>query len=215
VLIWRPSLRQSEAGFSLPVDEPAEWDLLVRLALTGVLFSIGLGMLAQAGQIAGSELVLPWAPEMGLLLTGTRLGVIWLTRLLLTCISLWLAVSRSSAWKSWGLFGLGLALLLTESLTSHAASESRPFLPVLVDWVHLVVMCLWVGGLAYFVTGLRQTRQVGGEQRTALTSLLIVHFSTLALTCVGLLGISGVYSAILRIGSLPPFSIHLMVRRCC
>jgi copper transport protein len=33
--------------------------------------------------------------------------------------------------------------------------------------------------------------------------VLIIHFSTLALICVGLLGISGVYSAILRIGSLP------------
>ena len=82
----------------------------------------------------------------------------------------------------------GLALLLAESLTSHAFSEPHPFLPVLADWVHLVMMSVWVGGLAYFVAGLREIRQVEGKPRTALTSRLIVHFSTLALICVGLLG---------------------------
>jgi copper transport protein len=74
-------------------------------------------------------------------------------------------------------------------------------LPSLDDWLHLVVVSIWIGGLAYFVTGMRVVHQVEGVLRTRLTSLLIVRFSTLALSCVGLLGLTGLYSAILRVGS--------------
>ena len=50
------------------------------IGLGGVLLAILLGLLAQAGQATGAELALPWAPAMVMLLSTTRLGLIWLAQ---------------------------------------------------------------------------------------------------------------------------------------
>ena len=96
---------------------------------------------------------------------------------------------------------MSLALLLTVSLTSHAATEAYPTLPVVDDWVHLIGMTFWLGGLAYLFTGLRQFSGLEGEVRTRLTSFLMMRFSAMALVSVGLIGMTGIYSAYLRVGS--------------
>ena len=106
------------------------------------------------------------------------------------------------AWKAWAGFAVSLALLLTVSLTSHAATEAHPTLPVIDDWIHLIGMTFWFGGLAYLFTGLRQFSGLEGKLRTRLTSLLMIRFSAMALVSVGLIGITGLYSAYLRVGSL-------------
>ena len=97
---------------------------------------------------------------------------------------------------------LGLALLLTVSLTSHAATEAHPVLPVLDDWIHLIGMTFWFGGLVYLLTGLRQLRELDDATRTRLTSRLASRFSSMALVSVALIGVTGLYSALLRIGSI-------------
>ena len=63
--------------------QPPIWSRLYRLGLIGLLLAIGLGILAQGGQTTGKELSIPWNLELGRMLTETRLGVIWLARLVL------------------------------------------------------------------------------------------------------------------------------------
>jgi copper transport protein len=46
------------------------------------------------------------------------------------------------------------------------------------------------------------TRKLDSESRTRLTSVLIPHFTILAMTSVGVLTITGVYAALLHIGTL-------------
>ena len=198
-LVWEPALRaRASAAMKPPV-----WTTLYRVGLIGALIAIGLGMLAQAGQTTGSEVAPPWNPEMGRILIETRLGIIWLSRLGLAMLSVWLAGRNELPLRDWSGFLANLALLFTVTLTSHAATEAEPLVPILADWLHLVGMAFWLGGLAYFLTGIRHLRGLDGTLRTNLTSLLTARFSVHAVIFVGLIGLTGYYSATLRVGSLP------------
>ena len=125
--------------------------------------------------------------DIGQILLETRLGLIWLVRLVLALLCGWLVLSRPRPWKPWAAFGVTLLLLFTLSLTSHSAAEPQPLLPVLADWLHLAAVSLWIGGLVFFVPAVRQIRRMDGVQQTRLTSLMILRFSALALTCVGVI----------------------------
>lgn len=104
--------------------------------------------------------------------------------------------------NQWLIAGVSLLLLLTISLGSHAATEATPFLPVLTDWLHLIAASAWIGGLLAFVTALWAVRGFDTSLRTQLAAGLISRFSALALLSVGLLILSGLYAAVLRIGTL-------------
>ncbi|HKG52760.1 MAG TPA: copper resistance protein CopC [Anaerolineales bacterium] len=198
-LVWNPTIKTS-TNESL---QPVIWSMFYRIGLIGVLISIGIGILAQAGQSTGSELAFPWDLVMGRMLTETRLGVIWLARLGLAMLSVWVYSRNASPLRDWSGFAANLALLFTVTLTSHAATEARPLLPMLADWIHLIGMTFWLGGLIYFFTGLRHIQQLDGQVRTKLTSTLASQFSINALIFVGLIGLTGFYSAYLRVGSWP------------
>jgi copper transport protein len=201
-LVWGPMLKS--AGERLPdaAREPAIWDTFPKIALIGLFVGLALSVLSQAGQATGRELALPWAPETSRVVIDTRLGIIWLARLGMALISIWLVMSSRSKLKLWAGFGTGLALLLSISLTSHAATESRPFLPILSDWIHLIGMTFWLGGLPYLLTGLRELRRLGNIEQTKLASVCIERFSLMALVSVGVIGVTGLYAAYLRVGSI-------------
>jgi copper transport protein len=196
-LVWEPAVRPNNRD----MVKPPVWDAFYRLGLMGMLIAIGVGMLAQGGQSTGSELAAPWNPELGRILMETRLGVIWLARLALVMLAVLLAGQRESPLRDWGSFAINLALLFTVTLTSHAATEPRPFLPMLGDWLHLLGMAFWLGGLVYFFTAVRHLHQLEGGLRTQLTSFLAGRFSVNAMLFVGLIGLTGFYSAYLRVGS--------------
>lgn len=195
-LIWEPALKSNLND----VVRPAVWKTLYRFALIGVLLAIGIGILSQAGQTTGKELSLPWDPELGRILTETRLGVIWLARLGLALLAVWLAGRNESPTNDWFGFGVNLALLFTVTLTSHAATEAKPLLAILVDWIHLIGMTFWLGGIVYLFTGIRQLQALDDQLRTQRTSLLTRQFSANALVIVAIIGLTGFYSAYLRVG---------------
>jgi copper transport protein len=195
-LIWEPTSKANPNDAGTPIV----WRTFYRIGLIGVLLSIGIGILSQAGQTTGNELSFPWDPEVGRILTETRLGLIWLGRLALALFAVWLYMNKESYWKNWLGFIVNLGLFLTVTLTSHAATEGKPLLPILDDWIHLIGMAFWLGGLVYLFTGIRQLQQLEGGLRTQLTSLLTKRFSTNALFFVSLIGITGFYSAYLRVG---------------
>ncbi len=111
-------------------------------------------------------------------------------------------MGRPAAWKTWLGYATALALMLSVSLTSHAATEAQPLLPVIDDWVHILGMTVWLGGLAYLLTGLRAIVRLEARLRTRLTSLSMGRFSGMALVSVGAIGITGLFSASLRVGTL-------------
>jgi copper transport protein len=201
-LVWQPALKSDAGDLPAAVLHPGIWDRLALIGLVGAVVAIILGLLSQAGQATGVELALPWAPSMLVLLSSTRLGLIWLIRLALALLAIWFAMGRTSAWKDWLGYAAGLALMLSVSLTSHAATEAQPLLPVIDDWVHIIGMTVWLGGLAYLLAGLRALVPLDSRLRTRLTSLSMGRFSNMALASVGAIGITGLFSASLRVGTL-------------
>lgn len=199
--IWSPVLKRSQNETDSVRGEPGVWNRLYRAGLIGLLLSIGSGILAQAGQSTGAELGLPWSLETGRMLIETRLGLIWLARLGLAMLAVWLSARKPYVLREWGGFIVSLVLLLTLTLTSHAATEARPFFPILADWIHLIGMTFWLGGIAYLFTGVRHLRLLNVWLRTRLTSLLMRRFSNHALVVVALIGLTGIYSAVQRVGA--------------
>lgn len=208
-LVWNPALKPGKDDMFAGVREPAIWRTIYRVGW--IVFALGMiiALLSQAGEASGSELAVPWSAEAGVVLTGSRLGLAWLARLGLLVAGVWLTESQPRPWKNAARFLVALALLLTMSLISHAATEARPFLPVTADWLHLLGMCVWFGGLAYLFTGLRALHQVDGQLRTGLVSATVTRFSLMALSSVAVIGATGLYAAYLRVGSLEALNTTL------
>jgi len=110
--------------------------------------------------------------------------------------------SRAAARKGVGRFVVGLLLLLSISLSSHAATEPEPLLPVAADWLHLIGMAFWFAGLAHLIIALMVLREAQAASRTRVASEAARRFSLMALPSVAVLGVTGLYSAYLRLGSL-------------
>ena len=62
-LIWKPAFKSAGKELSGEDYEPGSWKRLVEFALLGLFVALGLSILSEAGQAAGHELALPWAPE--------------------------------------------------------------------------------------------------------------------------------------------------------
>lgn len=203
MVIWNPALQKEQAALTPAMLEPPVWRTITQFAWIAFLLGLLLSLLSQAGQASGSEMAWPWSPETSLVLMGSRLGLVWLLRLALTIIGIWLLLTPSTPpWKRWLDLTVRLALLLTVSLASHAATEIRPFLPILADWLHLLGMCLWFGGLVYLLAGLYKLHALEGALRTSLIAASMGRFSVMAMISVVVLGLTGFYAAMLRVGSL-------------
>lgn len=200
VQVWQPAVRLSLAPAGALPDKVL-WRRMAKIALAGLLLAGVIWLLAQAGQAAGRVLAFPWEPELWRVLLTTRFGALWLVRLGLTLVLLRLLLTDPGRGALWLAFGVGLLLLLTISLGSHAAAEPEPVLPLLADWLHLLVAAVWVGGLAHFVAGLILSRRLDPAGRTRLAAQLIPRFSALALVSVAVLVLTGVYASLLHVGS--------------
>jgi copper transport protein len=142
---------------------------------------------------------------LGQALSDTRAGYVWLARLglgLLTAIAATLAtwLRQPAYWLVAA--GIGSALLVTLTLSSHAAAEEG-ILPFLADWLHVVAASLWMGGLLGFpLVLLGPLRAMLPKQRAKLRWRLVHRFSKMATLAVMILVGTGVYAALLHVPSV-------------
>ncbi len=199
VLVWQPAHRaiESEVDLHSPL-----FTRLPSIALIVLIIANIFGLLVQAGQAAGTEFEAPWSLATYGVLFTTRFGALWIARTLLALLLAGLLLQNVTKRDRSIALPISLLLLLTISLGSHAASEPQPTLPVIADWLHLFAASIWIGGLIHFVIGLWITRQLDQSYRTRLIAQLIPRFSKLALISVVTLSLTGLYSAILRVGSI-------------
>jgi len=147
------------------------------------------------------------------MLFDTNWGQLWLARMTLTlalAACLWLAsrsVKNGSAYKSGSanlytpyeaaIGALGLLILLTFSLASHAAATDEISLAATFnDYVHLLAAVIWVGGLFYFAPALPLiSRDLSPKQQKTLLAAMVPRFSILGITSVVVMAVSGLYSA--------------------
>jgi copper transport protein len=201
-------------------------------ALLLLLVATAAAVALQAAKVGGEGLGGLDAALLSDFLLRTRAGAIWLTRLLIPVVALMLLAplliaafrrddarpaaddeddaapprpANAGAPPSGPLaFGiaLGLAYLLTISLISHSAAVGFwvPF-NVGMDWLHLIAMALWVGGILGLVLTAPLVGDLGVAARPVLGHL-VARFSTIGLASVAILGVTGLYSSWLHVGSL-------------
>src|SRR5690606_37029750 len=148
----------------------------------------------------------------GTLLFDTRGGILILARLTLALLALALLL-RPGRMAAWGGWLAGAAALLAVSFSSHAAARPEAALPILADWLHLLGAAHWAGGLAAFLLALGG---LPGERRAAAAALL-PRFSVVAIASVAVLAGTGLYSAVLWVGTLEgltsaPYGLTLAVK---
>ncbi len=106
----------------------------------------------------------------------------------------------------WGVAGLGAAVLLTNSLVSHAAGVAGwAWLAIAGDWLHLLSTATWIGGLLAMASGLAVAIPAllpGSGDRTRLLASLIPAFSQVAILSVMVLLVTGTFQAALHLGDL-------------
>ncbi len=103
------------------------------------------------------------------------------------------ALARSRVGTAWAA-ALALVALLPLALAGHAAGSADHGTAVTALAVHLVAVALWAGGLA----GLALLRRLLGDALPVVAQ----RFSAVALWCFVAVGLSGVLSASVRMGSL-------------
>ncbi len=211
VLIVEPTAEErGRAGEALWRTVGNRFARIGAVAACLLVLALGLDLLTEVSTVAGSDLVgALQRNDLALtLLTSTRYGFAWTVKLLAAVLLMammlfiWVLSRRGGS----GLWEIALAggslLLLAESLSSHAAAYAadRVFgvpLPVVSDWLHLVMASAWAGGLAYMALALFPAFRVAGlsaEERKAFLGKSVPRFSRLAILSVVTLAVTGTYN---------------------
>ncbi|MFZ0547465.1 MAG: copper resistance protein CopC [Candidatus Promineifilaceae bacterium] len=198
LMIWEPAVRLSGIGRDL---EP-RWSWIPHVGILVLLTASIFWLLLQGGHAAGAEFAAPWNPVVGQVLFTTRFGMAWIGRILLGMALLLYLPKAKSRRERWISLGIGVLLLFTVSFGSHGAAQPNPIFPILADLIHLTAASVWIGGLLYFLIGLRAVRELDGTERPKLTAVLIPRFSALGLTSVATLTLTGLYASLLHVGTI-------------
>jgi copper transport protein len=197
LLVWTPT----HPGEAISDRLQPRWKVLRTVGLIAFICGNILAIMAQAGRTTGSELAAPWSAELADLLITTRGGVLILARLFLGVALVRLLLGRPVRYGLWLAFALSILILLTISLSSHSAALEANIIPVVLDWIHLIGAGIWIGGLMSFVTVVWSLRGHDTAEGAELISRLIPRFSKVAIPVVALLGLTGIYSALVNVGS--------------
>jgi copper transport protein len=142
---------------------------VLKVAVWGAACSLVMSLAALAWQMVKIRGVSSsqsgwWSVAEPILLHG-RWAVLWWTRILLLLTILIAVLAMRSGASREGIRPTGrllgsivtasvFAYALVWALGSHAASVPSPTLPVLVDAVHVLTACIWMGGLLAIVIAL-------------------------------------------------------------
>ena len=133
---------------------------------------------------------------------ATKFGMVWMTRmiessiLMIIALFVWRKVARSGLLPSraeiLAIFVMGLAVLVTSSLTSHGAATNQ-ITALLLDFFHNTAASIWIGGLVLmgYVAVPKILSIPDDRVKSAAVSILIPRFSTIVVTILGLALITG------------------------
>src|SRR5918996_243955 len=109
--------------------------------------------------------------------------------------------------------------IISNGIVSHnAATEFLPWLAISADWLHVMAVSIWLGGLFYIslilLRAIRTSSSYlahGGELDTTheqivarnsfSLALMLPSFSMIAVICLGVIGVSGLYMAWIQLQS--------------
>jgi copper transport protein len=109
--------------------------------------------------------------------------------------------------------------IISNAIVSHnAAAEFLPWLAISADWFHVMAVSIWVGGLFYISlilvravrtasNNLEYGRELDSADKQIIVrnsfslALMLPYFSMIAVICLGVIGISGLYMAWIQLQS--------------
>src|SRR5215471_7516404 len=145
----------------------------VAVAVLGVTTAgdlVGRARVMSGGDLSQAMAALP------AVLTRMHFGTIWIARAMALALLAVASASRAAPARAAG-FVLSLGIVLTSSLTGHAADRGDSSLSVLVDWLHAVAATAWTGGLFGLVLVARRNHPAWPP---ALLGVVAQRFSRLA-----------------------------------
>lgn len=93
-----------------------------------------------------------------------------------------------------------IALLITKSLTSHAAVSTHKIMAVSMDFLHLLAASIWIGTLFYLVFLLPKRRKTAMDPIEKDSYWHIINrFSFLAIGATALILLTGIYGSLLYV----------------
>jgi copper transport protein len=232
LVVMGPALSRRRSGAGLRQQLASRALVLLWLAMAALLVgSIGQLVVQAAGayergvfDTLGSRGVQLYAPTASIL-ADTAWGRFWLWRVGLLAVmaagvAITMRATSSASDKAVHALALplGAGVLLTLSLTSHAAATPEVTTAAVVnDYLHLLAASFWVGGLFHLAAALSLImRGLSREERRATLSAIVPRFSVLAALSVGVLIITGAYSAWAQVTALraltAPYGVTLLVK---
>lgn len=188
----------------------ARFSVLAGVSLV-VLLVTSLVSLAVQTTVAAMVPLAHTGPFLFLVMTQTRWGKVWMGKIVLWGLLTAVLCRRGKQKKRQTIAGPGLGgeaagvgclLLLTGSLSGHASANGLLSVAVVSDWGHGIAMAAWIGGLLHLTVLLPWFLDRSTAEKGALLSSLVASFSLVAMIAVGILVLTGVYTAWLRVGSL-------------
>ena len=174
--------------------------------VAGLLYLVGSigALLVQASGQSDGDLI----GAINDTLVDTRWGRIWTLRLIVGALTTVVFLAAAWWWPRRRLLTLGGLLVLSalvplpHALISHASAQNAGRgEAIFADYVHLLAMGLWIGGLGVIAATLTASGDLGPDGRKAFLVRLMPRFSAIAMTCWVALGLTGLYSGYLQIGS--------------
>jgi putative copper resistance protein D len=171
-----------------------ERSVLFFLILTGLS-----DLLLRSHMISGRPLAEVWG-SIPFVLFKSHFGEVWIARTVLLALLCVISMIPKRERLALAISGL---LLLTTSLSSHAADSGDFSFSVLADWLHLVAASAWIGGLFFLASMLRNSiisRGLTPITESHITSLN--RFCALVGVCVILILVTGSYQTWHQVGGL-------------
>lgn len=214
LLVLLPARRRGDHTSTLALEAARRTGPVVRLALLGSIAAAVAELWGQAYAAAG------WSGLLDRQVLGDTLnshyGTAWILRgVVLFLALLVLGAGSSSAGKAkrerhplpefslQACGALGLAFLLLLAFSGHAAAvPSLVVTSVLLDWLHLIAMSVWVGGMAAIPLLLLPGQRFGesGGRGLALLALLD-RYSPAAYLALATAAVSGMFASQVHLDS--------------
>ena len=216
LLVSRPVLKADDGeGERAPLNPPLTGSLarLVIIATAVLLAASVAQLIVQASVVFESSLAAVFGGPLWDLLFDTEWGRLWLWRIALGTASAAAAIASWRRGDNLALALLSVALgagaLLAVSLTSHAAATVNVRTEAIInDFIHLVAVAVWVGGLCGLAIGVRLIlKTCDGSERRETLSALVRRFSLVAGISVATIILTGMYSAWAQVVVVPALQV--------
>jgi len=172
----------------------------------GLFASTLLGLLLYGAYSRGGALVDAIDPDVVRDTVDTRLGTVWVVRLLLLVLALPLLrvlfahrpapTARLPRWWTSAAVALGAVLVCTPALAGHASTGDWQLLARAADGLHVAAMAIWLGGLVVLAAVVLRADDVDGIRGASR------RFSRVAIACVGVLVVTGAFQTWRLVGGL-------------